>query len=175
MIAHIGSPGRPVSTSVPARNGSRKLLQRHDQSGKLEVSQGCIAWRRTKGEKVNRNENTQVDRRQSDRFPIEREVRYRVLNKRSNEETGSGKTVNISSSGVLFTVEHILLPGRRMELSISWPAQLNNKCALKLVTRGRVVRLEGGRAALEIQHYEFRTHSTAAPAMASAGMSLVEH
>ena len=103
--------------------------------------------------------NAQADRRHSDRFPIQREVRYRVLNKRAGEETGDGKTVNISSSGVLFTSEHILLPGRRLELSISWPAQLNNQCALKLVARGRVVRFEDGCAAIEIQQYEFRTAS----------------
>ncbi len=88
----------------------------------------------------NTEQNQQTDRRQSDRFPIEREVRYRVLNKRSGEESGDGKTINISSCGVLFTSEHVLLPGKRMELSISWPAQLDNKCALKLVARGRVVR-----------------------------------
>jgi hypothetical protein len=102
----------------------------------------------------------QADRRQSDRFPIEREVRYRVLSKRSAEEMGDGKTINISSSGVLFTSQHVLLPGRRLELSISWPAQLNNKCALKLVARGRIVRFEEGRAAMEIQQYEFRTLSS---------------
>jgi c-di-GMP-binding flagellar brake protein YcgR len=121
---------------------------------------------------VNQNDNAQVDRRHSDRFPIEREVKYRVLNKRSNEETGDGKTINISSSGVLFTVEHMLLPGRRMELAISWPAQLNNKCALKLVARGRVVRFEGGRAAIEIQQYEFRTLSSTPPPPAP-GLRLV--
>jgi len=116
--------------------------------------------------------NTQADRRHSDRFPIEREVRYSVLNKRSGEESGDGKTINISSSGVLFTAEHILLPGRRLELSISWPAQLNNRCALKLVARGRVVRFEDGRAAIEIQQYEFRTQAAAAPS-AEAGSKLV--
>lgn len=99
------------------------------------------------------------DRRHSDRFPIEREVRYRVLSKRSADESGEGKTVNMSSSGVLFTTKHMLLPGRRVEISVSWPAQLNNKCALKLVARGRVVRFEDGRAAIEIQQYEFRTLS----------------
>lgn len=117
---------------------------------------------------MNLDDQAQNDRRHSDRFPIEREVRYRVLNKRSGEETGDGKTINISSSGVLFTVEHMLLPGRRMELAISWPAQLNNKCALKLVARGRVVRFEGGRAAIEIQQYEFRTQSTGAAPGAAA-------
>jgi len=121
---------------------------------------------------VNLNDSAQADRRHSDRFPIEREVRYRVLNKRSGEETGDGKTVNISSSGVLFTAEHMLLPGRRMELAISWPAQLNNKTALKLVARGRVVRFEGGRAAIEIQQYEFRTQSSLPPIATAAGLRL---
>ncbi len=108
-------------------------------------------------------QNIGADRRHSDRFPIQREVRYRVLNKRSGEESGDGKTVNISSSGVLFTADHMLLPGRRLELSISWPAQLNDKCALKLMARGRVVRFEEGRAAIEIQQYEFRTQSSGLP------------
>ena len=87
-------------------------------------------------------------------------MQYKVFNKRSSEETGDGRTINISSSGVLFTSQHMLLPGRRLELSISWPAQLDNKCALKLVARGRVVRFEDGRAAIEIQQYEFRTQSS---------------
>jgi c-di-GMP-binding flagellar brake protein YcgR len=121
---------------------------------------------------VNSNDSAQADRRHSDRFPIEREVRYRVLNKRSSEETGDGKTINISSSGILFTSEHMLLPGRRMELAISWPAQLNNKTALKLVARGRVIRFEGGRAAIEIQQYEFRTQSSHPPLTAPAGQHL---
>ena len=100
------------------------------------------------------------DRRGSDRFPIEREVKYKVLSKRSADEAGSGKTLNMSSSGVLFTSEHLLIPGKRIEVSISWPAQLNNKTNLKLVARGRVVRCEDGRAALEIQQYEFRTQGS---------------
>ena len=119
------------------------------------------------------NETVQADRRHSDRFPIEREVRYRVLNKRGGEEAGGGKTLNISSSGVLFTTEQMLLPGRRMELSISWPAQLNNKCALKLVARGRVVRFERGRAAVEIQQYEFRTASSGGGAASPDGPQFV--
>ena len=114
----------------------------------------------------------QADRRHSDRFPIEREVRYRVLNKRTGEEAGAGRTINISSSGVLFTTAQMLLPGKRMELAISWPAQLNDKTALRLVARGRVVRFEQGRAAIEIQQYEFRTHASTTAA-ANAGPGLV--
>lgn len=106
--------------------------------------------------------HTGVERRTADRFPIEREVRYKILNKRNSQEEGTGKTINISSAGVLFTTDQILLPGKRLELSISWPAQLDNKCQLKLVARGRVARLEQGRAAIEIQQYEFRTQAVKA-------------
>jgi hypothetical protein len=102
-------------------------------------------------------QNGEAERRVADRFPIEREVRYKVLNKRNQNEEGTGRTINISSNGVLFTTDQILLPGKRLELSISWPAQLDNKCQLKLVARGRVARLEQGKAAIEIQQYEFRT------------------
>jgi len=105
----------------------------------------------------------QSDRRHSDRFPIERDVRFRAMNKRGGDEAGDGKTLNISSSVVLFTSKHMLLPGRRLELDISWPVQLNNQVALKLVARGRVVRFEEGRAAIEIQQYEFRTQGPAIP------------
>lgn len=97
------------------------------------------------------------ERRRADRFPIEREVRYKVLNKKYAHESGLGKTINISSTGILFSTDQLLLPGRRLELSVSWPAQLDNKCALKLVARGKVVRFERGVAAMEIQQYEFRT------------------
>jgi len=96
------------------------------------------------------------DRRGADRFPIERDVRYKVISKKTADEVGIGRTINMSSNGILFTSEHILLPGRRLELSVSWPAQLNNQTPLKLVARGRVIRFEGGQAAIEIQQYEFR-------------------
>jgi PilZ domain len=72
---------------------------------------------------------------------------------------GVGKTLNISSSGVLFTAGHDLALGTRLEVSISWPAQLNDRCLLNLVARGRVVRRDEGQLALQIQQYEFRTQS----------------
>jgi hypothetical protein len=108
------------------------------------------------GVKLERDRN---DRRGADRFPIEREVRYKVLNRKNAEEIGSGKTINMSSNGVLFSTEQHLLPGKRLELSISWPAQLDSKISLKLVARGRVVRSDERRAAIEIHQYEFRTQA----------------
>ncbi len=97
------------------------------------------------------------NRRKTSRFPIVREIRYRVSTRDNLFETGVGSTVNISSSGVLFSTEKPILPGRRIEVAISWPAELNRNTALKLVARGRIVRVEGGVAAAELQNFEFRT------------------
>ena len=102
-----------------------------------------------------------TNRRRTGRFPIVREIRYRVATKDNLYEAGVGATINISSNGVLFTTEQPILPGRRVEIAISWPAELNRNTALKLVARGRIVRVENGKAAIEIQQYEFRTQGKA--------------
>jgi hypothetical protein len=99
----------------------------------------------------------QTDRRSSQRFPIVREIRYQLLGKRARQATGRGETLNISSSGVLFTCESLIRTWQRVELCISWPARLDGKLELMLVVRGRVVRSEPGQVALRIEHYEFRT------------------
>ncbi len=100
------------------------------------------------------------ERRSADRFPIEQDVRYRLMTRKQDSEAGLGKTVNMSSSGILFSTEMDLPLGRQIEVAVAWPAQLNNKTPLKLVARGRVVRVDERTAALEIQHYEFRTQAT---------------
>jgi hypothetical protein len=101
------------------------------------------------------------DRRTSNRMPIEREVRYRVLGgKKSVKQTGVGKTLNMSSGGVLFTTESELPEGERVELAVSWPAQLNDTLPLKLVAMGRLVRTEETQAAISIERYEFKTRGS---------------
>jgi hypothetical protein len=101
------------------------------------------------------------DRRTSNRMPIEREVRYRVLGgKKTVKQTGVGKTLNMSSGGVLFTTESELPEGERVELAVSWPAQLNDTLPLKLVAMGRLVRTEETQAAISIERYEFKTRGS---------------
>ena len=113
----------------------------------------------TLGSRLETPELPNAERRRSSRFPIERELRYKTLNQRIEPLLGSGKTLNISSSGVLFTSEHEFPVGTRLEVSISWPAQLNERCLLNLVARGRITRMGKGHLALQIQQYEFRTQS----------------
>lgn len=97
------------------------------------------------------------DRRRNKRFPIMQEVRYRLLGGRGAAQWSTGRTLDISSNGVLFAAETPLPQGRRVELAVSWPAQLDGKCPMKLVARGKVVRCRGNDVAIEIEKYEFRT------------------
>ena len=97
-----------------------------------------------------------MDRRVSNRLPIEREVRYKVLGVK-NRYTGSGKTLNMSSRGVLFTTESDLPEGALVEIAISWPAQLDDATHLKLVAIGILVRSDERQAAISIRKYEFKT------------------
>lgn len=106
---------------------------------------------------LDRQTNQETDRRGSNRFAIDRELRFKVTNRKMPGEAGQGRTINMSSTGILFTTDQSVLPGRTVEIAVSWPAQLNNTCPLKLVARGRVIRSAGGCVAIQIQHYEFRT------------------
>ena len=98
-----------------------------------------------------------ADRRGNSRFPVREEVRYRVLNAKSLNVTGVGRTLNISSGGILFTTEERLPMGKLVEVAVNWPARLGGSCALKVVVVGRVVRAEDDKAAVRIERYEFKT------------------
>ena len=99
-----------------------------------------------------------VERRTSRRFAIEQDMAYRILDHRAAvPECGTGKTLDISSGGVLFETQQRLRYGKRVELSVNWPALLEGGCPLKFVAVGRVVRAEDARAAMRIEQYEFRT------------------
>lgn len=105
-----------------------------------------------------------VERRTSRRFPIEQEVSYRVLDHKAIvPESGVGRTFDISSGGVLFATERRLRSGKRVELSVNWPAVLEGGCLLKFVVVGRIVRVEDARASITIEQYEFRTRRSKDP------------
>ncbi len=71
--------------------------------------------------------------------------------------TGAGHTINIGSGGVAFSTEADLRPGALVELSISWPALLNQTCPMRFVVFGRVLRCTGHKAVCSLDKYEFRT------------------
>jgi len=106
-------------------------------------------------------DETRAERRRANRFPISRDLTYRVLTRKHGGPAGVGLTINISSSGVLFSTADPPSTGTRLELAISWPVQLNGDCPLNLVMTGRVARSEPGCAAVEVDQHEFRTRAKA--------------
>ena len=100
------------------------------------------------------------DRRDTNRFPLRQEVRYRVMQSRTVKIIGVGTTLNMGSGGILFTTEQTLDLGQTVELSVNWPARLDGTCPLQFVASGRVVRAESNRAAVRIERYEFKTRSS---------------
>jgi hypothetical protein len=100
-----------------------------------------------------------MERRGTNRFPVQQDVRYRVIQSRTDKISGSGTTLNMGSSGILFTTDERLALGRMVEVSVNWPARLDGVCPLQFVATGRVVRSESNRAAVRIERYEFRTRS----------------
>ena len=96
-----------------------------------------------------------IERRAGSRYPVSLELSYRGLNGKS-KLTGRGKTINISSSGILFATEQPLLLNADVELMLRWPVLLNNEVPLQLKVSGKVMRTDGSRAAIEISQYEFR-------------------
>jgi hypothetical protein len=104
-----------------------------------------------------------VERRAKRRFVMEREIRYRVLEQDKIVAVGSGKTLNLSSNGAAFVTEDELPLGAFIEVSIAWPALLENRCPLQLIGFGRVLRCSGRTVACTLQQYEFRTLARVVP------------
>lgn len=105
------------------------------------------------------------DRRGSRRYPISVEADYKLFRQGRLVQEGRSRTIDLSSSGVLFDAGRPLAPGMKVELSIHWPGRLSARVALRLCVEGRTVRAQAGSTALRIQGYEFRTCAAALTAV----------
>jgi hypothetical protein len=105
------------------------------------------------------NETKPIERRIKVRFPLHRELRYKLLEDDTIVASGCGETLDVSSGGVSMSLDQPLTEGAFVELSISWPVLLDQTCPMRLIAFGRVVRIEGKRAACTIDKYEFRTQA----------------
>ena len=84
--------------------------------------------------------NDQPERRASIRFSIERSISYRVVGRGPVGASGSGKTVNMSSGGMLIETEQVLIPGWRVEVEVSGPFQVDDQVFFKLFVTGKIIR-----------------------------------
>jgi hypothetical protein len=104
-------------------------------------------------------ETLSSDQRVNGRYPIILELQYKLLNKGRVEHLGAGRTLNISSGGVLFEADSLLHPTGSIELAMTWPFLLEGICNLKLVMRGRIVRCDTSSKAIAVkaEYHEFHT------------------
>jgi hypothetical protein len=100
-----------------------------------------------------------LERRTKARFPIHRELRYKVLEDNKIVASGVGTTVDISSSGLGFDIDQTVKPGSFIELSISWPVLLDESCPMRLIVFGRVLRTGFPKTVCTIDKHEFRTQA----------------
>jgi DNA-binding NarL/FixJ family response regulator len=107
------------------------------------------------GEKTGAGGGT--DRRAKSRFPCRLAVKYQALEGPFFSGVAMSETLDMSSKGLLFATEDALQPGQLVQVSVDWPARLENQVRLKLVAEGRIVRNLNGLAAMHIDRYEFRT------------------
>jgi len=103
----------------------------------------------------------QAERRSKVRYPLYLGVRFRYFAEGSLL-FGVGRTVDVSSSGVLVTSPRIISPheiraGVDVEMSIEWPPLLDGRISLQLFAMGRVVRLEPFHFAASFERHELRT------------------
>jgi hypothetical protein len=89
------------------------------------------------------------ERRAATRFPMSLEVRYVILGSGAPARVGSGRTIDLSISGLCFTADPPLSTGQRVDIFIDWPALLGGDVHLQLVACGVVVPPTGHRQRCE--------------------------
>ena len=102
------------------------------------------------------------ERRSRIRYSVVLNLHYTLFKVGQVEHRGVGRTVNISSTGVLFETtdnggDQFPDDIERVLLKMDWPVMLNDACALNLEVLGRFVRRDARSFAVEIDHYDFLT------------------
>lgn len=110
---------------------------------------------------MKRIEDLGVERRKKARFPINRELKFKVLENDQIVASGLGATIDMGSGGISFYCDTKLPDSAFIELSVSWPVLLEGSCPMRLIAFGRVVRSNGLLSACTIDKYEFRTQARA--------------
>lgn len=99
-----------------------------------------------------------MERRSKARFPLNLSVRYRSLSGNPSL-VGEGRTVNMSSCGLLIApeAEAQVQTGARLQLTVDWPLRLHGTTPLQLIVSCRVTRSDPDEFAVKLEQYLFRT------------------
>ncbi len=112
-----------------------------------------------------KNARSGDERRGGLRFNLTLDLTFRVLYRGKPLFSGSGRSIDLGSSGIAFTTDAPLRPGSALEIAVSWPALLHGECPMRLVITGTVIRATGDSAVCSVQRHEFRTRARVPPTM----------
>ncbi len=96
---------------------------------------------------------TGFNRRRHNRYPLELELQF-TAGGRDSSLSGSGRSINISSGGLLFRSTRRLREGDPLVLAADWPVQFDSAKRLVLLVSGHVVWRRGTKTAVAIAQYE---------------------
>jgi hypothetical protein len=109
---------------------------------------------------------TPEERRRTRRFSINLPVKCRRIEpsplSAQSLQPVAGRSLNISSKGLLFSTDASLRAGQLVEVAIDWPMYLDRHIPLALVVEGEVVRKVASQVAIRIDKYQFKTRRPSA-------------
>jgi hypothetical protein len=97
-----------------------------------------------------------ADRRRDRRYEIQLDLSWKLIYRCRVLESGTGRTIDLSTGGVHYEAGRRFPAGLDVELSIVWPAVVDDVAPRQLVVSGKIVRSDGGRTAIRKHQHEFR-------------------
>ena len=98
---------------------------------------------------------TEHERRKTTRFPLTGQAQYSVAGSQ-----GHAPIRDISSGGVFLKTDRILRIGQSIRVLMDWPVLLEDRCPLRLVIDGKVLRSDQSGTAVKLTKYDFRIRPT---------------
>ena len=88
-------------------------------------------------------------------YPVAMELKYKT--RARTPRVGLGKTRWMSNRDVTFTTDQPMEQGTSLEISIAWPALLNDQVALQLVVEAEITSCQETEMRARILKHHFRT------------------
>jgi hypothetical protein len=119
-----------------------------------------------------------AERRSKVRYPLELNLRYRYF-AGGSLRFGAGRTVDVSSGGVLVASTRIISPqelivGDEVEMSIEWPPMLDGRISLQLFAVGSIARRRPFDFAVSFERYQLRTMRRSSQKAAPSGSNVID-
>ena len=106
------------------------------------------------------------ERRSKVRYPLDLRIWFQSVSS-SVPVSGVGRTLNLSSGGVLVFSEHVALNeigvSAVLQMSIEWPFMLDDRVPLQLFAVGRILRRGASTFAMTFDRHQFRTKRVSRP------------